>query len=181
MGLRQASSTASVLTTLGAPDTPSTQARLQLTGLVPSGVYSVFYGTLGPDSEHPGCPGVERTLPLPRVNDGRRAPDPASFVADSGGSGVYVGRVEGDLLAAGQVFFSIVNHFDGMTYYPFQTEASTSPTTAKRPAATPTGWTPCATSSSCRSSEPAHRNEIGASSRPRPPAPGSGRRAQGPR
>ena len=42
-----------------------TDVRLELSGLVPGGLYSVFWGTLGPDSGNPLCPGVERTLPLP--------------------------------------------------------------------------------------------------------------------
>ncbi len=53
------------------------------------------------------------------VNDGGRAPDLASFTADGDGRAVFIGRVEGDLLTAGQVFFRIVYHFDSMTYYPF--------------------------------------------------------------
>jgi hypothetical protein len=68
---------------------PSTDVRLTLSGLIPGGVYSVFYGTLGPDSEHPLCPGVDH------------------------------GRVEGALLEADQVFFSVVYHFDGRTSHPF--------------------------------------------------------------
>ncbi len=117
-GQWRAATAESVVTVVGDPQSPSTHARIRLTGLVPNGVYSVFYGTLGPDSEHPGCPGVERTLPLPGVSAGRPVPRPASFVADSAGTAVYVGRVEGDLLVARELFLSIVYHFDGMTYLP---------------------------------------------------------------
>ena len=42
-----------------------TDVRLELSGLVPGGLYSVFWGTIDPDSENPLCPGVERTLALP--------------------------------------------------------------------------------------------------------------------
>ena len=49
---------------VGGPAWPSTHLRIRLSGLVTGGVYSAFYGTIGPDSEHPLCPGVEQTLPL---------------------------------------------------------------------------------------------------------------------
>jgi len=39
-----------------------TDVKLTFTGLVGNGVYSLFYITLGPDSENPLCPGVERAL-----------------------------------------------------------------------------------------------------------------------
>jgi hypothetical protein len=98
---------------------PSTDVRLTLSGLIPGGVYSVFYGTLGPDSEHPLCPGIERTLPLTAFRPERQEPDPSSFVADASGAARYHGRVEGALLEADQVFFSVVYHFDGRTSHPF--------------------------------------------------------------
>ena len=96
---------------------PRTDVRLELAGLVPAGVYSVFWGTLQPDSENPLCPGVERTLALPSVDPGQ-LPDASSFVAGTDGRGTFRGRLGGDLLAAGQVFFSVVYHFDGQTYGP---------------------------------------------------------------
>lgn len=96
---------------------PRTDVRLDLAGLVPAGVYSVFWGTLLPDSENPLCPGVERTLALPSVDPGQ-LPDASSFVAGSDGRAAFRGRLDADLLAAGQVFFSIVYHFDGQTYGP---------------------------------------------------------------
>ena len=37
---------------------PETDVRLGLTGLIPGGHYSVFWGTLTPDSEQSLCPGV---------------------------------------------------------------------------------------------------------------------------
>jgi len=98
---------------------PVTDVRVRLSGLIPGSVYSVFYGTFGPDSDHPLCQGVERTLPLTAFQPERQQPDPSSFVADASGEARYRGLVEGDLLAADQLFFSIVYHFDGMTYDPF--------------------------------------------------------------
>ena len=94
---------------------PRTDVRLELAGLVPSGVYSVFWGTLSPDSENPLCPGVERTLPLPSVDPGQ-LPDSSSFVAGADGRGTFRGRLDGSLLTAGQVFFNVIYHFDGRTY-----------------------------------------------------------------
>lgn len=95
-----------------------TDVRLKLAGLVPAGVYSVFWGTLGPDSENPWCPGVERTLPLAGLHPERQIPDGSSFVAGIDGTASYRGRVDGALLDASQVFFSIIYHFDGRTYDP---------------------------------------------------------------
>ncbi len=46
------------------------------------------------------------------------APDRSSFVAGSSGEAEFHGRVDGDLLAASQVLFSIIYHADGQTYYP---------------------------------------------------------------
>jgi hypothetical protein len=92
-----------------------TDVRLTLQHLVPNGVYSVFWATIGPDSEHPLCAGVERSLPL----DALKAPGTNAFVADDAGGATFHGRVDGDLLAATQLFFSVVYHADGQTYYPF--------------------------------------------------------------
>lgn len=100
---------------IGGPNKPSTEVRIRLSGLVPGGVYSLFYGTLTPDSENPLCPGVERTLPL-ISRDKRQAPDASSFVADAQGRADFTGEVDGRLLDAMQVFFSAVYHFDGQTY-----------------------------------------------------------------
>lgn len=98
---------------------PASDVRLELSGLVPGGVYSVFYATIGPDSEHPQCPGVERSLPLVGTRHNRNAPDASSFIAGEAGTARYRGEVPGDLLAADQVFFSIVYHADGKTFHPF--------------------------------------------------------------
>jgi hypothetical protein len=76
-----------------------TDVRLSLTGLIPGGLYSVFWGTLQPDSEHPGCPNA--------------------FVVGAGGTVEYRGQAGARLLDAGQVFFTVVYHFSGRTAYPF--------------------------------------------------------------
>jgi hypothetical protein len=96
----------------------ATDVRLRLSGLVPGGIYSVFYGTFQPDSENPLCPDVERTLALTAFHPERQVPDPSSFVAGANGRAHYHGRVDGALLEATQVFFSIVYHADGHTYHP---------------------------------------------------------------
>ena len=83
---------------IGGPDGPRTDVRISLSNLVPGGVYSVFYGTLGPDSEHPLCPGVERLLPLDAFKPDADAPDANSIVADATGGAEFHGRVDGDLL-----------------------------------------------------------------------------------
>ncbi len=111
-----ASSEASVI---GGPKRPRTDLRLALAGLVPGGLYSVFWGTLGPDSEHPLCPGVERTQPLDAVGSPAKAPAPNAFVADAAGVATFHGRTDGDLFDAAQVFFTVVYHFSGSTAYPF--------------------------------------------------------------
>lgn len=108
----------SVVKTSGGGRKVKTDVRLTFTGLVPNGVYSVFYGTLLPDSENPLCPGVERTLALPSI-DPAQAPDSSSFVASSTGAAGFRGQLAGDLLtSAQQIFFSVVYHLDGKTYGP---------------------------------------------------------------
>jgi hypothetical protein len=98
---------------------PTSNVRLQLSGLVPGGVYSVFWATIGPDSEHPQCQGVERSLPLIGARQNGNAPDPSSFVAGDDGTAEYRGEAPGDLLSATQVFFSVIYHANGQTYHPF--------------------------------------------------------------
>jgi hypothetical protein len=93
-----------------------TDVSIALKGLVPGGVYSVFYGLLQPDSMNPLCPGVERTLPFPTPDTSSYHPDASSFIADTTGSATYLGRVSGNLLVAGQVYITIVYHFDRRTY-----------------------------------------------------------------
>jgi hypothetical protein len=97
-----------------------TDVRLDLTGLIPGGRYSIFWGTLEPDSEQPLCPGVERTLPLDAVKPDQSAPDPNSFIVGADGHASYHGAVAANLFTATQVFFSVVYHFFGdASTYPF--------------------------------------------------------------
>ena len=93
----------------------STQASIALTGLIPGGVYSVFYVTLEPDSDNPLCSHVERGLPLVSINP-KQAPDAASFVAGADGTATFHARVPGDLLAPLQLIFEVIYHNDGHTY-----------------------------------------------------------------
>jgi hypothetical protein len=111
-----ATSRASVV---GGPNDPRTDIRLSLSGLVPGGLYSVYWGTLGPDSEQPLCPGVERTLPVDALGSTAKAPAPNAFVVDATGTADFHGRVDGDLLDATQVFITVVYHLFGRTSYPF--------------------------------------------------------------
>jgi hypothetical protein len=97
-----------------------TAVEITLSGLVAGGVYSVFWGTLEPDSEHPLCgPGIERTLPLTSAHPNKQVPDPSSFVAPADGTATYLGEAPGNILAAGQTFFTIIYHSDGAAYHPF--------------------------------------------------------------
>lgn len=114
-----AATAASRASVIGGPNQPRTDVRLSLTGLVPGGLYSVYWGTIGPDSEQPLCPGVERTLPLDGAGSTAKAPAPNAFVVDATGAADFHGRVDGDLLDATQVFFTVVYHFFGQTSYPF--------------------------------------------------------------
>ena len=92
-----------------------TEAEIDFSGLVPNGVYSLFYVTLGPDSENPLCLDVERALPL-TSRSRHQEPDRSSFVAAPDGTASFTGRVDGDLLSATQVFLEVIYHFDGQTY-----------------------------------------------------------------
>ena len=114
-----AATAASRASVIGGPNHPRTDIRLSLAGLVPGGLYSVYWGTLGPDSEQPLCPGVERTLPLDAAGSTAKAPAPNAFVVDATGTVDFHGRVGGDLLDATQVFVTVVYHFYGETSYPF--------------------------------------------------------------
>jgi hypothetical protein len=97
---------------------PRTDIRIELSGLVPGGLYSVFYGTLFPDSENPLCPNVERTFGLPAKKADLPGPDASSFIAKSDGTASFRGVADGDLLAPQQLFYTIIYHFDGMAYHP---------------------------------------------------------------
>ena len=114
-----AATAASRALVMGGPNHPRTDIRLSLTGLVPGGLYSVYWGTLGPDSEQPLCPGVERTLPLDSAGSTDGAPAPNAFVVGTAGAVDFHGQVDGDLLDATQMFVTVVYHFSGQTSYPF--------------------------------------------------------------
>ena len=114
-----AATAASRASVIGGPNHPRTDIRLSLAGLVPGGLYSAYWGTLGPDSEQPLCPGVERTLPLDAAGSTAKAPAPNAFVADATGTVDFHGRAPGDLFDATQVFVTVVYHFSGETSYPF--------------------------------------------------------------
>lgn len=114
-----AATATSRVATMGGPEGPRTDVRISMRSLVPGGVYSVFWFTIGPDSEQPLCPGVERRLPLDAFKPDPSAPDPNSFVADGIGTAEFHGRVGGDLLGATQLYLNVVYHADGQTYYPF--------------------------------------------------------------
>ena len=110
---------------------PRTDVRLSMQHLVPGGVYSVFWATIEPNSVHPACPpDVERSLPLDAAKPDGQVPDPNSFVAGAAGDAEFHGRVDGDLLAATQLFFTVVYHADGRTYYPLQSAGGCRPSYA---------------------------------------------------
>lgn len=104
----------------GAVSLAKTKARtdidLTFTGLIPGGVYSVFYRTFEPDSRNAYCPTGERGIALKARHPEKQLPDHSSFVADPQGLGEFRGRVEGALLDATRVDFLLIYHFDGQTY-----------------------------------------------------------------
>jgi hypothetical protein len=114
-----AASATSRASTIGGRDGPRTDFRISFHGLIPEGVYSVFFFTIGPDTEQRLCPGVERMLPLDAARPEAQVPDRNSFAVDRTGSAEFHGRIEGDLLAADQLYVTAVYHADGQTYYPF--------------------------------------------------------------
>jgi hypothetical protein len=92
-----------------------TDVRLRMSGLVPNGIYSVFYAQFEPDSRNPLCPGEERLLPV-TSKDPEQAPDAASFIVDANGEADFQGRVEGCLFDSAKLTFMLIYHLDGMTY-----------------------------------------------------------------
>ena len=100
-------------------DDGSTEVRVRLRGLIPGGVYSLFYRTFGPDSRNPLCPTEERSLVVADVCNGRDCPTAPDSLAIAGprGRALFRGRVDGTcLLDATQVFLDVVYHFDGNTW-----------------------------------------------------------------
>src|SRR5437764_9204762 len=58
-GRWQSANAFSVAVTTRGTGQPQTQVSIRLHGLVPSGVYSIYYATFGPDTINPACPTAE--------------------------------------------------------------------------------------------------------------------------
>src|SRR5580704_2753616 len=100
-----------------------TDFAIGMSGLIPNGVYSLFYRTFGPDSNNAFCPDVEPAVALTSAFPQFQKPDADSFVASSSGKALFIGRVPGNLLAATQLLVSVIYHFDGKTYGPVANQA----------------------------------------------------------
>jgi hypothetical protein len=98
--------------------TTHTDFVIRLSGLVPDGVYSLFYRTFGPDSNNAFCPDVEPSVALTAAFPRFQKPDPDSFIAGSSGRALFVASVAQNLLAAQQLQISVIYHFNGQTYGP---------------------------------------------------------------
>jgi hypothetical protein len=98
--------------------TTYTDFVIGMSGLVPHGVYSLFYRTFGPDSNNAFCPDVEPQVALTAAFPRLQKPDPDSFVASGSGRALFVARVAQDLLAAQQLQVDVIYHFNGQTYGP---------------------------------------------------------------
>jgi hypothetical protein len=98
--------------------TTYTHFAIGMSGLVPDGVYSLFYRTFAPDSNNAFCPDVEPSIALPAAFPRPQKPDPDSFIAGSSGKALFVASVAQDLLAAQQLSISVIYHFNGQTYGP---------------------------------------------------------------
>jgi hypothetical protein len=100
-----------------------TDFLIGMRGLVPNGVYSIFYRTFTPASNNAFCPNVEPSLALTSAFPKLQRPDSSSFVASGSGKGLFVGRVDGNLQAAAQLQESVIYHFNGNTYGPLANAA----------------------------------------------------------
>jgi hypothetical protein len=98
--------------------TTYTDLVIVMSGLVPNGVYSLFYRTFSPDSNNAYCPDVEPQVALTAAFPRFQKPDPDSFIASSSGKAVFVASVAQNLLAAQQLQVDVIYHFDGQTYGP---------------------------------------------------------------
>jgi hypothetical protein len=103
--------------------TTYTQFLIELTGLVPKGVYSLFYRTFNPDSNNAICPNVEPSIALTAAFPESQKPDPDSFIASSSGKAVFYASVAQNLLAAQGLQVSVIYHFNGQTYGPVANQA----------------------------------------------------------
>ena len=93
-----------------------TDFLIGMSGLVPNGVYSLFYRTFGPDSNNAVCPNVEPTVALTAAFPQIQKPDPDSFIANRSGNALFFASIAQDLLAAQQLQVNLIYHFDGKTY-----------------------------------------------------------------
>jgi len=100
-----------------------TDFLITMSGLIPGGVYSLFYRTFSPDSNNAYCPDAEPTIALTSAFPRFQKPDPDSFIASSSGKALFIGRVAGNLLAAAQLLINVIYHFDGQTYGPVANQA----------------------------------------------------------
>ena len=98
----------------------STVIRLRLRGLIPDGMYSIFYRTFAPDSLNPFCRNEERSVLVPDARPPQTCPPAApdsQVIADAEGKASFRGRVPCQcLLDAGTVLIDVIYHFDGQTY-----------------------------------------------------------------
>jgi hypothetical protein len=109
--------------TLSLNGTTYTQFLIGLSGLVPNGVYSLFYRTFNPNSNNAYCPNIEPSLALPAAFPQLQKPDSSSFVATSSGKGLFFASLPQNLLAAQQLQVSVIYHFNGQAYGPVANEA----------------------------------------------------------
>jgi hypothetical protein len=94
---------------------PHTEVRVELSGLVPGGVYSHFYATFGFDSRHPLCPAAERSSRWRRAPE-TKPPIPRRSSRTPPG-GPFFGQGERAPPRRAQVLYSVVYDFDGLTYH----------------------------------------------------------------
>lgn len=100
-----------------------TDFAIAMSGLVPNGVYSIFYRTFGPDSNNSLCPNVEPSLALTSAFPQLQKPDSSSFIASDSGKALFIGRLDGNVAAATQLQESVIYHLNGQTYGPVANEA----------------------------------------------------------
>jgi len=98
--------------------TTYTDLLIGMSGLVPNGVYSLFYRTFSPDSNNAFCPDVEPSVALTAAFPRFQKPDRNSFIASGSGKALFFASVAQNLLAAQQLQVSVIYHFDGKTYGP---------------------------------------------------------------
>jgi hypothetical protein len=103
--------------------TTYTDFLIGMSGLVPHGVYSLFYRTFSPDSDNAFCPITEPTVALTAAFPQFQKPDSDSFIASSSGKALFFAGVAQNLLAAQQLQVSVIYHFNGQTYGPVANQA----------------------------------------------------------